>query len=66
MVEEEVDLEIYFGEKFVIEPEFKYKGGDVMDISNFDVDKLSFFELKRYIEELGFDKVVDFYYAILV
>ncbi|KAJ8440262.1 hypothetical protein Cgig2_001597 [Carnegiea gigantea] len=45
------------------EHEFKYEGGDVMDKSNSDVDKLSFFELKGYVEVLGFDNVVDLYYA---
>ncbi|KAJ8436460.1 hypothetical protein Cgig2_018593 [Carnegiea gigantea] len=65
MIEEEIDLEIYFRGKFVIEPVFKYEGGDVMDIYNFDVDKLSYFELKGCIKELSFDNVVDLYYEIL-
>ena len=50
----------------MIELEFKYEGGGVLDISNFDVDKLSFFELKEYVKELGFDNMVGLYYAIPV
>jgi len=48
----------------VIETEFKYEKGDVKDIFNFDVDNVSYFELKGYIQELEFDNVVDLYYAI--
>jgi len=44
MAEDEIDLEIYF-EGNCDWPEFE--GGDVMDICNFNVDKLSFIELKR-------------------
>ena len=45
------------------ELEFKYEGSDVTETADFDVDKLFYFELKRYIEEHGFDNVVDLYYT---
>jgi len=35
-----------------------------MEICNFDIDDLSFFDLKVYVKELGFDDVLDLYYTI--
>jgi len=38
MNEDEVELEVHFGGNFVVDPEFYYEKGDLMDICNLDVE----------------------------
>ncbi|KAM7489032.1 hypothetical protein LguiB_026516 [Lonicera macranthoides] len=57
-------IHLNHGGKFVSEPLLHYNGGKVDYFYNVDLDKMSYFEIKGMVEDLGYKNIAKLYYFI--
>lgn len=58
-----VDLTIYYGGKFVEDPEYRYEG-DLVRYEAYDVDKLCYLEIVGLVKDEGYTNVETVYYSV--